>query len=72
MNVLTDAVSTDNPADLTYPNHTAHAEYLINHTEVVNNIERIPRHQGFAVMVISLRLIGCSGSPVRVLALWEP
>ncbi len=70
VNVLTDAVSTDNPADLTYPNHTAHAEYLVNHTELVNNIDRIPKHKDFSLMVIPLRLIGCTGSPVRVLALW--
>ena len=71
VNVLTDAVSTDNPADLTYPNHTAHAEYLVNHTEVVNNIDRIPMHQGFSVLLAPLRLVGCTGSPVRVFALWE-
>jgi kynurenine formamidase len=71
VNILTDAVSTDNPADVTYPNHTACAEYLVNHTEVVNNIERIPLHQGFSVMVVPLRLVGCTGSPVRVFALWE-
>lgn len=70
-NVMTDAVSTDNPADLTYPNHRAHAEYLINHTEVVNNIDRIPLHQGFSVLMVPLRLVGCTGSPVRVMALWE-
>jgi kynurenine formamidase len=71
VNVLTDAVSTDNPADVTYPNHTAHAERLVNHTEVVANIERIPVHQGFTLMVVPLRLVGATGSPVRVLALWE-
>src|ERR1700730_7070777 len=71
VNVLTDAVSTDNPADLTYPNHVAHAEYLVNHTEVVNNIERIPVHQGFSVLLVPLRLVGCTGSRVRVFALWE-
>ena len=71
VNVLTDAVSTDNPADVTYPNHTAHAERLVNHTEIVANIERIPVHQGFTVMVMPLRLVGATGSPVRVLALWE-
>ncbi len=71
VNVLTDAVSTDNPADLTYPNHRAHAEYLVNHTEIVNNIERIPVHQGFGVVLVPLRLVGCTGSPVRIFALWE-
>ncbi|HUZ89452.1 MAG TPA: cyclase family protein [Candidatus Acidoferrales bacterium] len=71
VNILTDAVSTDNPADLSYPNHTACAEYLINHTEIVNNIDRIPMHQGFGVMVIPLRFVGGTGSPVRVLALWD-
>lgn len=71
VNVLTDAVSTDNPADLGYPNHRVHAEYLVNHTEVVNNIDRIPMHRGFSLMVIPLRLVGCTGSPVRIFALWE-
>jgi kynurenine formamidase len=71
VNVLTDAVSTDNPADSTYPNHSAHAEYLVNHTEVVNNIDRIPVHSGFSVLLAPLRLVGCTGSPVRVMALWE-
>ena len=70
-NVLTDAVSTDNPADLTYPNHTAHAERLVNHTEIVANIERIPVHSGFTVMIVPLRLVGATGSPVRIFALWE-
>jgi len=72
VNVLTDAVSTDNPADMTYPNHTAHGERLVNHTEVVNNIDRIPRHQGFDVIVAPLRLVGATGSPVRIFAVWEP
>jgi kynurenine formamidase len=71
VNVLTDAVSTDNPADITYPNHTAHAEYLVNHTEVVNNIDQIPIHHGFSILLVPLRLVGCTGSPVRVFALWE-
>lgn len=71
VNVLTDAVSTDNPADVSYPNHTAHAERLVNHTEVVANIDRIPMHEGFTVMALPLRLVGATGSPARVLALWE-
>ena len=71
INILTDAPSTDNPADLSYPNHTACAEYLVNHTEIVANIDRIPVHQGFSIMVIPLRLMRCSASPVRVFALWE-
>ena len=70
VNVLTDAVSTDSPADVTYPNHTAHAEYLVNHTEVVNNIDRIPMHHGFTVLLAPLRLVGCTGSPARVMAIW--
>jgi kynurenine formamidase len=71
VNVLTDAVSTDNPADITYPNHMVHAEYLVNHTEVVNNIERIPVHWGFWLVMLPLRLVGLSGSPARIVALWE-
>ena len=71
VNVLTDAVSTDTPADITYPNHRVHAEYLVNHTEMVNNIERIPVHSGFWVVLLPLRLVGLSGSPCRIVALWE-
>ncbi len=71
INVLTDAVSTDNPADIQYPNHMVHREYLVNHTEVVNNIERIPVHSGFWIVVMPLRLVGLSGSPARVVAVWE-
>jgi kynurenine formamidase len=70
VNVLTDAVSTRNPADLTYPNHRVHAEYPVNLTEVVNNNEKIPMHQGFSVMVFPLRFVGGTASPVRV-AVWE-
>ncbi|MGH7776453.1 MAG: cyclase family protein [Candidatus Dormibacterales bacterium] len=71
VNVLTDAISTDNPADTSYPNHTAHAEYLVNHTEIVANIERIPLHRGFWLLVAPLRLVGCTGSPSRIFALWR-
>lgn len=71
VNLLTDAVSTDNPADINYPNHMVHAEYLVNHTEVVNNIERIPMHSGFWLVMLPLRLMGLSGSPARIVALWE-
>jgi kynurenine formamidase len=71
VNVLTDAVSTDNPADITYPNHRVHSEYLVNHTEVVNNINRIPKHSGFWLVTLPLRFIGLSGSPARIVALWE-
>jgi kynurenine formamidase len=28
-------------------------------------------HQGFSVLLVPLRLVGCTGSPVRVFALWE-
>jgi kynurenine formamidase len=71
VNVCTDAPSTDNPADLSYPNHRVHGEREVIHTEIVNNIERIPRHDGFYVMFLPLRFVGLSGSPVRALALWE-
>ena len=67
VNVLTDAVSTDNPADLSYPNHRIHAEYLVNHTEVVANIDRIPVHAGFSVMVVPLRLVPQETSAVRAI-----
>jgi hypothetical protein len=53
-----------------YPNHTAHAEYLVNHTEVANNIEKIPVHQGFGLLMAPLRLVGghrVAGADVRPL-----
>lgn len=71
VNLCTDAVSTDNPADLNYPNHTTHARREIIHTEIVANIGRIPIHQGFYVMFFPLRLVGGTGSPARAIALWE-
>jgi kynurenine formamidase len=37
----------------------------------VANIERISVHQGFTVMVAPPWRVGETGSPVRVLALWE-
>lgn len=71
VNVGTDAASTDTPADPTYPNHRVHGEARVIHTEMVANITRIPRHEGFYVMFLPLRLVGATGSPVRALALWE-
>jgi kynurenine formamidase len=71
VNLCTDAVSTDNPADLAYPNHRLHGERLVIHTEAVVNIERIPQHSGFWVGFFPLRLAGGTGSPARAVALWE-
>jgi kynurenine formamidase len=71
VNLGTDAVSTDNPADLSYPNHRTHAAREVIHTEMVANITRIPRHDGFYVMFFPLRLVGGTGSPARAIALWE-
>jgi kynurenine formamidase len=71
VNVCTDAPSLDNPADLYYPNHLAHGQRLVVHTELVANINRIPRHEGFSVMAMPLRFEGATGSPVRMIALWE-
>jgi kynurenine formamidase len=70
VNLGTDAVSTDYPGDLSYPNHRVHAERLVIHTEMVHNIPRIPRHEGFWVMFFPLRLVGGTGSPTRAIALW--
>lgn len=71
VNLCTDAVSTDNPANVRYPNHRAHGERLVVHTENIANMTKIPIHQGFWFMMIPLRLIGMTGSPIRPLALWE-
>ena len=34
-------------------------------------IRNVRTKPGFSLMVIPLRLVGCTGSPVRVFALWE-
>ena len=52
------------------PNHLVHGERGVPHTEIVANIDRIPRHAGFYVMILPLRFQGLTGSPVRALALW--
>lgn len=70
VNLCTDAPSTDNPADSRYPNHLVHGERCVPHTEIMANINRIPRHDGFYVMILPLRFQGLTGSPVRALALW--
>jgi kynurenine formamidase len=70
VNLGTDAVSTDYPGDLTYPNHRAHGERLVVHTEMVANMTRIPRHDGFWVGFFPLRLVGGTGSPARAVAIW--
>ncbi len=36
-----------------------------------NNIERIPHHSRFWVVMLPMRLVGLSGSPLRVVTLWE-
>jgi kynurenine formamidase len=71
VNVCTDASSTDNPADPTYPNHLRHGRRLVVHTENLANITRIPRHQDFYFLLFPLKLAGGTGCPVRALALWE-
>lgn len=71
VNVMTDAPSTDNPADPSYPNHLSHGRRLVVHTELTNNIDKIPVHAGFQVLVMPLRWKGLTGSPVRAVALWE-
>jgi kynurenine formamidase len=71
VNVCTDAPSTDNPADITYPNHTIHAKRLVIHTELVANISKIPRKDDFYYAMFPWRLTGGTGCPIRALALWE-
>jgi kynurenine formamidase len=71
VNLATDAASTDHPGDLGYPNHRTHGKRLVIHTEIVANINRIPRHDGFWVAFFPLRLVDGTGSPARAIALWE-
>jgi kynurenine formamidase len=71
VNLCTDAISTDSPANIRYPNHRAHGERLVVHTELLANMTRIPLHQGFWFMMVPLRFKGMTGSPIRPLALWE-
>lgn len=71
VNVCTDAASLDNPADITYPNHTVHGERAVIHTENVYNIAKIPRHDQFYYAMFPLKFVGLTGSPVRAYAMWE-
>ncbi|MGH2698096.1 MAG: cyclase family protein [Actinomycetota bacterium] len=71
VNLCTDAISTDNPTNMSYPNHRAHGERLVVHTENVANMTKIPVHQGFWFMMLPLRFMGMTGSPIRPLALWN-
>lgn len=71
VNLGVDAASTDNPADTRYPNHLAHGRRCVPHTEILANINQIPRHKDFWVMIMPLRFVGLTGSPVRALALWR-
>jgi kynurenine formamidase len=71
VNLCTDAVSTDNPANMHYPNHRAHGERLVVHTELVANMTQIPIHHGFWFMMLPLRFVGMTGSPIRPIALWN-
>jgi len=71
VNICTDATSLDNPADITYPNHTIHGKRLIIHTENVANITKIPRHDNFYFAMFPLKFVGLTGSPVRAIAMWE-
>ena len=71
VNLCTDAISTDNPTNMRYPNHRAHGERLVVHTENVANMTKIPVHHGFWFMMLPLRFVGMTGSPIRPLALWD-
>ncbi|MEH7380348.1 cyclase family protein [Bacillus sp. JJ1533] len=70
INVCTDAISTDLPGDITYPNHTRHGERLVVHTELIANMNKIPLHR-FQFIMTPLKLVNGTGCPVRALALWE-
>lgn len=70
-NLCTDAISTDNPANPQYPNHQAHGERLVVHTELVANIRSIPMHQGFWFVMLPLKFVGMTGSPIRPMAIWD-
>jgi kynurenine formamidase len=70
-NLGTDAPSTDHPGDLNYPNHRIHGERCVIHTEMVNNMTRLPTGKPFWVMFMPLRLEGGTGSPARAIALWD-
>ncbi|MEW6243855.1 MAG: cyclase family protein [Bacillota bacterium] len=71
VNVCTDATSLDNPADITYPNHTIHGQRCIVHTENIANMTRIPMHDNFYFAMFPLKFVGLTGSPVRAFAIWE-
>lgn len=71
VNIGTDATSLDTPADINYPNHTVHGELGVIHTENICNMTKIPKHQDFYYAMFPLKLVGCTGSPVRAFAIWQ-
>lgn len=72
VNICTDAASTDNPADITYPNHLTHGKRMVIHTENISNrITQIPMHEGFYFVMLPMRIVGATGCFTRALAMWE-
>jgi kynurenine formamidase len=68
INIGCDAVSIDNPEDLSYPAHTVCRERRILNSENFVNIRTIPSHT-FWFLSLPLLITEGTGSPIRALAL---
>lgn len=63
-----DAVSTDTPADNSYPNHRMSAKYKITHIENLANLDKV-NGKRFTFIGLPLKITGGSGAPLRAAAL---
>ncbi len=69
--ICTDAPSNDNPPDLRYLGHTAHGDKRAIRTELVANMRRIPRHEGFYAIALPQKPESAASAPTQIIALWE-
>ena len=69
--VCTDIPASDNPTGPSYSGHLTHGRGQAIHTELVANIRRIPRHEGFYAIALPQKLEGAAGITIRMIALWE-
>lgn len=63
-----DAVSTDMPADQSYPNHRMSAKYKVTHIENLANLKEVIGKR-FVFIGLPLKIRGGSGAPLRAAAL---
>lgn len=69
--VCTDAPDSDSPSDPSYLDRLTHGERRAVHTELVADIRRIPRHEGFYAIALPQKLESVAKAPTRMIVLWE-